>query len=298
MVARSEQPAWCVQDGVLWAINQLKATSEPRISARLLLAHALQCSVTDLFIHSDRILAVDQMARYRDLVAQRANHKPVAYLVGHREFLNLDFLVDERVLIPRPETELLVESVIEAAKRLSRFQRQRPLHIVDVGTGSGIIATSLAIHLPQAMILATDASGAALQVAQDNARRYGVWARMTFLHGNLLVPLPTAVDIIVANLPYVSQAEYADLPPDIRLYEPHEALVAGVDGLDAIRTLLSQARSHLFRDGTIWLETGAKQGDAVSELATRAFPDAQITVVKDYAHLDRLVHIQLPRDDQ
>lgn len=256
------------------------------MAARLLLAHILNGSVSDLFAYPDRRLTADQMAGFTDLVRQRARHKPVAYLVGHRAFFDLDLLVDERVLIPRPETELLVESVIQAAGKT-------PVQIVDVGTGSGAIAVSLAAHLPQATIWAIDSSNAALQVAQANARRYEVWPRIVFLQGDLLTPLPEPVDLIVANLPYVSQAEVADLPADIRLYEPREALLAGVDGLDAIRSLLGQARSHLTSSGAIWLEIGAHQGEAVRELAVRAFPQAQTSVIQDYAHLDRLVHIQL-----
>jgi release factor glutamine methyltransferase len=286
MVARPMQAICCVRDALGWAIGQLQETSEPRISARLLLAHVLGCSATDLFVHPDRQLEAGQVVRYKELIAQRANHKPVAYLVGHREFLDLDLMVDERVLIPRPETELLVESVARATGR-------RRLRIVDAGTGSGAIAIGLALRLPQARIWATDASAAALQVARENARRYDVLDRITFLEGDLLAPLPASVELIVANLPYVGQAEYAALPPEIRLYEPREALLSGDDGLDAIRALLRQAHTHLSPKGAIWLEIGANQGEAVLELAARAFPKARCTVIQDYAHLDRLVHIQL-----
>jgi release factor glutamine methyltransferase len=251
-----------------------------------LLAHVLDCSTTDLFIHPDRSLTVEQIAQFSDLVFQRAKHKPVAYLVGHREFLDLDLMIDERVLIPRPETELLVESVIRAAGK-------RPVRIADVGTGSGAIAVSLAVHLPRARIWATDASPAALEVAQENARRYAVLSRIAFVQGDLLAPLQESMDLVAANLPYVSQADYADLPPDIRLYEPRRALLSGDDGLEAIRALLSQARDHVAPQGAMWLEIGATQGEAVLELAARAFPRAQRMLIQDYAHLDRLIHIQL-----
>jgi release factor glutamine methyltransferase len=286
MTACSQDRISSVQDGLRWAAKQLDATTEPELSARLLLAHILGCSTTDLFIHPDRSLTVDQSARFGDLVAQRARHRPVAYLVGHREFLALDFVVDERVLIPRPETELLVEAVIEAAG-------DAPVRIVDVGTGSGAIAVSLAVHLPQARIWAVDASKAALQVARENARRHGVLSRLSFLQGDLLAPLPEPVEFVVANLPYVSEIEYVDLPADIRLHEPREALLAGVDGLDAIRALLDQAHAHLAPKGAIWLEIGSGQGQQVSQLARGTFPRAQVVVIQDYAHLDRLVHIQL-----
>jgi release factor glutamine methyltransferase len=217
---------------------------------------------------------------------------PVAYLVGHRVFLDLDLMVDERVLIPRPETELLIERVFQAAERRPPWRHQTSLRVVDVGTGSGAIAIGLAIRLPSAQIAATDISPDALYVAQENAQRYRVSDRIAFLEGDLLAPLSGPVDIIAANLPYISQAEYNALPPDIRLYEPRAALLAGVDGLDAIRDLLAQAPSFLRQDGLIALEIGATQGQAVSAMAARALPDAEISVVQDHAHLDRLVLVQ------
>jgi release factor glutamine methyltransferase len=231
-------------------------------------------------------LTVKEVEDFCYLVSQRARHKPVAYLVGHRGFLDLDLIVDEQVLIPRPETELLVESVIHAVG-------DKAVRIVDVGTGSGAIAVSLAKHLPRAGIWATDRSGAALRVAQANAHRYDVSSRITFLQGDLLTPVVEPVDVIVANLPYVSCAEYADLPPDIRLYEPREALLSGADGLDAIRSLLDQAHDRVTPGGAIWLEMGANQGSAVQELVACAFPRAHATIIQDYAHLDRLIHVQL-----
>ncbi|MBN1584592.1 MAG: peptide chain release factor N(5)-glutamine methyltransferase [Anaerolineae bacterium] len=284
MIDRSKQAIRCARDALEWAAGQLGGTSEPVISARLLLAHVLDCSTTDLFVHADRSLTVDQRNRFGDLVSQRAKHKPVAYLVGHREFLDLDLTIDERVLIPRPETELLVESVIEAAGK-------QPVRIADVGTGSGAIAVSLAVHLPEARIWATDISAAALEVAQENARRYGVLSRIAFVQGDLLAPLQELVDVIAANLPYVSRADYANLPPDIRLYEPRQALLSGDDGLDAIRALLDQAHDRLAPRGTLWIEIGADQGEAVLAAAARALPKAQSTVIQDYAHLDRLLYI-------
>jgi len=276
-----------IDQALCWAVGRLEQTAEPELAARLLLAHVLQCTVTDLFAHAEHTLTREEASAYQELVARRACHEPVAYLVGHREFWGLDLVVDARVLVPRPETEVLVERAMAVAKRWLAPR------LADVGTGSGAVAVSLAVHLPGAQIFAIDASAGALQVARENARRLGVSGQITFLQGDLLAPVPVAVDLVVANLPYVNEAEFDLLPPGIRLYEPREALVAGGDGLDAIRALLNTVRPHLTDRGVILLEIGAGQGSMVSELAVRALPGARVEILQDYAHLDRVVHIEL-----
>jgi release factor glutamine methyltransferase len=213
----------------------------------------------------------------------------VAYIIGHKEFYGLDFYVDRRVLIPRPETELLVEKGLE----IGRAAASHPLTIADVGTGSGAIAISLAVHLPQAIIYALDASSDTLEVVALNRRCHSVEGRVHLLQGDLLSPLPKPVDLIVANLPYVSGVEWDLLPRTIIAYEPRSALDGGPDGLDAIRRLLAQARSYLKPQATILLEIGAAQGAAVAVLARRHFPIATVEVVQDYAELDRMVIIEI-----
>jgi release factor glutamine methyltransferase len=280
-----------VEGALRWAQECLAETTEAALAAKMLLAHVLGSTVSELFVHPERTLTYDQATAYRALVARRACHEPVAYLVGHREFLDLDLLVDGRTLIPRPETEVLVERVLEVARRWARPR------IADVGTGSGAIAVSLAVHLPAAGLYALDCSEGALEVARQNAERHGVAGQITFLRGSLLTPLRVPVDLIVANLPYVSQDEYATLAPDIRLYEPREALLAGVDGLRSIHGLLcavSKAeRPYLAGDGVLLLEIGAGQGEAVSALAACAFPNARISVLPDYSGRDRVVCIEM-----
>jgi len=275
----------------MWAGKQLIGTSESTLAARMLLAHVLDCTPTALFAHPERVLSGPQEHAYRTLVARRARHEPVAYLLGHRPFLDLDLLVDRRALIPRQQTEHLVERAVEIA---NHWPSPR---LVDVGTGSGAIAIGLALRLPGARIWAIDRSADALVLARLNAQRCGVSARITFLQGDLLAPLPEPVEIIVANLPYVSEAEFAALPPDIRLYEPREALVAGPDGLEAIRALLDTARPHLAPDGVLLLEIGAGQGAAACAWAHCVFPGAQIDVLTDDAHLDRIVQVQTVADN-
>jgi len=199
----------------------------------------------------------------------------------------MDLLVDRHVLIPRPETEELIERATALAHR---WETPR---VVDVGAGSGAIAIALARRLPRALVYATDRSEAALAVARSNAQRCGVAERIVFLSGDLLSPLCAPVDLVVANLPYVSQAEYEALPLDIRLWEPREALVGGADGLDAIRALLLTAPEHLAPGGAILLEIGAEQGAEVAALAAQAFPCARVDVIPDLAGRDRIVHVDL-----
>jgi release factor glutamine methyltransferase len=282
-------------------------TSEARLAANLLLAHVLQCTTTHIFAHPERRLTGDEFSRFRQLVTRRAEHEPVAYLVGHQAFLDLDLLVDRNVLIPRPDTEVLVEATLRIARKWVRPR------IADVGTGSGAIALALAKHLPSAQIYALDHSLSALEVARRNAQRLHLAERIVFQQSDLLAGLhgnpgqqakrhpdrdsekethpPVQLEVIVANLPYVSESEYAALPADIRLYEPPEALVAGRDGLSAIRALLESAPPHLTTNGAVLLEIGASQGPAVTKLGEQAFPKAHIEILPDYAHRDRVLCI-------
>jgi len=275
-----------VDEALHWAIAQLVGTDEPVLSARMLLAHVLGCSTTDLFVHPERMLTASERASYEDLIVRRRQHEPVAYLVGHRVFMELDLQVDERVLIPRPETEQLVEEAIALARRWPQPR------VADIGTGSGAIAIGLARYSPGAQVWAVDRSPGAIAVARENALRHGVLDRITFLTGDLLAPLPGTVDLIVANLPYVSEDEYASLPAGIRRYEPRQALLAGHDGLSAIRALLRVAGAYLAEDGAVLLEIGAAQGGAVTKLARAAFPGADILLLPDLAGHDRVLRVE------
>jgi len=274
-----------LREALQWGERALaqSALDSPRLDAEVLLAHALGITRAQLLAHSQHQLSPAELAGYRQLIERRARHEPVAYIVGHKDFYGLDFFVDNRVLIPRPETELLVERAIEMA-------RTRSLRLIaDVGTGSGAIAVSLAVHLPQVLVYATDASPRALKVAACNCRHHGVEGRVHLLQGHLLEPLPEPVDLIAANLPYVSEAEWSQLPPEISRYEPRKALNGGPDGLDYIRRLLAEARGYLKPRGVVLLEIGATQGSAVVTLAKRHFPAARVEIAKDYAGLDRVV---------
>jgi release factor glutamine methyltransferase len=261
---------------------------EARLDAELLLAHTLDLNRAAVLAQPDRPLTPKELTRFRDLVARRVTREPLPYITGHREFFDLDFVVDARVLIPRPETELLIEHALRIARPLSR-----PLEIADVGAGSGAIAVTLAVHLPHATVYALDSSAGALAVTAENARRCNVASRVWCQQGDLLAPLPGPVDLIAANLPYVATGEWQELLPEVRDYEPRAALDGGPDGLDAIRHLLATASPCLHRGGTLLLEIGASQGAAVTILARRSFPTADVQLHCDYAGLDRLVIAQL-----
>ena len=276
-----------MREALRWGEQVLaqSALDSPHLDAEVLLAYALGMTRTQLHVYTQSQLSPAELASYRQLIERRALREPVAYIIGHKEFYGLDLFVDSRVLIPRPETELFVEKAIEISQRQSV--------VADVGTGSGAIAISLAVHLPQALVYATDASPGALEVAACNCRRHGVEDRVHLLQGHLLKPLPEPVDLIAANLPYVSEAELAQLPPEISHHEPREALNGGADGLDHIRCLLAQAEGHLKPGGVVLLEIGATQGEAVVALARCNFPAARVEIVRDYAGLDRVVIVRM-----
>lgn len=258
----------------------------PRLDAELLLADTLGINRAAVLARPDRCLTPKQLTRYRYLVDRRATREPLAYILGHREFFGLDLIVDPRVLVPRPETELLVEEALRLAA-----EKHAPL-LADVGAGSGAIAVSLAVHLPGATVYALDDSAEALAVTAENARRHGVAERIHCLQGNLLAPLPGPVDIVTANLPYVTTDEWQELAPEIRQYEPRAALDGGPDGLALIHGLLTTAVPYLRPDAAVLLEIGAGQGRSVVELAREHFASAEIELHQDYAGLDRLVIVQ------
>ncbi|HXF60043.1 MAG TPA: peptide chain release factor N(5)-glutamine methyltransferase [Caldilineaceae bacterium] len=260
------------------------------LDAQVLLAHVLGVDRAWLFAHYDEKLTPEQADNYAELVARRAAAEPVAYLVGHREFYGLDLLVDHRVLIPRPETELLVDAVLDHIDS----RPNKAVKMVDVGAGSGAIALAVAANCPGAHIYAVDLSPDALAVARANVARLDERGQITLLQGDLLAPLPERVDIIAANLPYIASPVYLTLAADVRDYEPRLALEAGPEGLDAIARLLRQAPDHLNPGGVLFLEIAHDQGQAVLALAAERLPQASyVGLRQDYHGYDRLVVIGL-----
>jgi len=216
---------------------------DPFIEAELLLGDVLRMSRTQLRSNHLRPLNDEETSHLRALIQRRLNHEPSPYILGRREFYALDFYVDRRVLIPRPETELLVEQAIECATGLAG--PHHTVSIADVGTGCGCIAVSLALALPNARVYATDISAAALEVARLNIAHHRVEHRIDLLEGDLLAPLPEPVNMVVANLPYVSSCQLGHLSPEITQFEPPVALDGGPDGMDKIGRILRQLPSRL-----------------------------------------------------
>jgi release factor glutamine methyltransferase len=253
----------------------------------VLLAHALGRERSWLYAHPENLLSPHQLSLYQSLVSRRARREPVAYLTGHKEFFGLDFVVTPDVLIPRPETEHLVEWALQLAVAIPS-----PLTMADVGTGSGAIAVTLAVRLAQAVVVATDTSSAALAVTQRNAGCHGVAGRIHCVQGDLLAPLIGRFHLIVANPPYLSHADLAAAPPEVANWEPRAALDGGPDGLAVIRHLLAMASDRLHPNGALLVEIGASQGPEVFSLARRHFPQAKVEIARDYAGLDRLLVVR------
>lgn len=258
------------------------------IEAEVLLRHTMRLDRAEFFAALDDQLDPDRQEVLASLLQRRAEREPLAYIVGHREFYGLDFQVDSRVMIPRQETELLVDQVLEFA----RVRRRQSLLVADVGTGSGAIAIAIAHHLPSATVFAMDSSREALQVADANRRRHSVSERVHLLDGDLLQPLPAPVDVIVSNLPYIMAQEVPDLAPEVGR-EPLSALDGGPEGLDLIAGLLRQAPSTVRPGGMVLTEIGPDQIGRVLDAGRRAFPEAEVSQLRDLLGLPRVVRILL-----
>ena len=275
------------QEALVRASEILKQNriEDATLESELLLRHTLKIDRVRLYVESERELTSEQETTFWQLVDRRLKGEPTAYITGHREFYGLDFDVSPAVLIPRPETELLVEKALALAK-------SRPAATVaDIGTGCGAIAIALVKHIPEVRIYATDISTEALRVARNNAEKHGVTGRITFLQGNLLEPLPEPVDLIIANLPYVRRSDIPQKGP--LSFEPRAALDGGEAGLDTIRELCRQVSGKLRPNGCLLLEIGQGQVKAVSDLLKSRFPAATIEVAPDLAGIERVVALSL-----
>jgi release factor glutamine methyltransferase len=277
---------WTVRRVLDWTIGYLKehGSESARLDAEVLLAHARNCKRIQLYTDYDAVLPDDVRARMRELVKRRAAAEPVAYLVGHREFFSLDFEVTRDVLIPRPDTETLVVEALELLKPVAEPR------VLEIGTGSGCIAVSLAVNRPEAQVIATDASPDALTAASRNVERHGVVEQIEFRKGDLFAPLKEGeqFNLIVSNPPYVPTAEIDRLAADVREHEPRSALDGGTDGLDVIRRIVAGAAPYLAPGGWVVLECSPEQVTAVREL----FGDAgfgEVHVRQDLAGRGRAV---------
>lgn len=269
----------------LTALLKTAGHDEAMAEAESLLAHALGCRRLEIYLHGERPLLPEQLALLQAQAQRLQSDEPLQYVLGEVEFCGHAFACDARALIPRPETELLVEAALGFAKVWARQQPQ----VVDIGTGTGCIALTLALAQPRAKIFAVDISPAALTLAQQNAARHGVAHRIDFVQADLLASFGAGeVDLVVSNPPYVPTAEWGSLPRPIRDFEPRNALDAGADGLDVLRRLVAQAVEKLAPGGALALEIGEDQGPRVAELL-RAAGMRHVAVKKDFAGWDRIV---------
>jgi release factor glutamine methyltransferase len=342
------QETWTIVEMLRWTIEYFRAkgVSEPRASAEVLLAYVLQVSRLELYLRYDQPLTPEELARFKALMLRRRDGEPVAYLTGQKEFWSLNFRVTPAVLIPRPETEVLVQAALEATREilgaegkgqvaqasrfwespaapplphsptpeadqppqewkceeLPPFPESQPKTAnrkpktgtpwgLEVGVGSGAVVVALARELPARRWLALDLSAAALAVARDNARRHGVAQCIEFLRADRLTPLKPGpcFNLVVANLPYVSRADWERLPKDIKDYEPQEALLAGEDGLALLRPLAQQAHLYLQDGGWLALEVGEGQAKPVLELLQKTGAYDRVEAVADYQGILRVV---------
>ena len=261
---------------------------EARLEAELLVSHVLGTDRTHLLANLGEPLPADALASLVPLIERRLLREPLSYLLGWREFYGLRFAVRPGVLIPRHETETLVDEAL----RLARERYNGVPLIADLGCGSGVIAVSLALHLLGSRIYAMDNAPSALEVAEENCKRYDVQERVPLLKGDLLIPLPEPVDMIVANLPYVRSGDFPTLQPEV-LYEPREALDGGPDGLQIILKLLDQLPGRVRPGGALLLECDPSQVQCLKRQALRRHPDSSVQVVQDLDRLDRVIEVFL-----
>lgn len=270
----TDQSAWTVARLLTWtrAYFDRKNVESSRLCAEILLAHALQCDRINLYTRFEESPSDDVLRAFRESVSQAGEGKPIAYLTGEKEFFSLSFEVTPDVLIPRPETEVLVERTIDLVRKSAGALRS----IVDLGTGSGCIAIALAKHLPDVELFASDVSDAAVAVAKRNAERHGVAQRIAFRSGdwfdawsdasNKGSAAPGAFDVMVSNPPYIGTAQAGSLAANVRDFEPHLALFSGEDGLAAPRRLVRDAPGHVRAGGYLAMEIAFDQADAAREL--------------------------------
>lgn len=287
---RSQEP-WTIRRVLEWTAQHLQkhGSGTPRLDAEILLAHARRCRRIELYAAYDDVLSDEVRKVMRELVQRRAQAEPVAYLVGHREFFSLDFVVNKSVLIPRPDTETLV---MEALGRLKGLTNPR---VLDLCTGSGCVAISIAKNCPAARVTATDISPEALAVATENATRLGVSDRVEFYRGDLFDALPgeSRFDVIVSNPPYITTADMGELQTDVRLHEPPLALDGGPDGLGPLRRIVSVAADWLVPGGWLLLEMDPSQAEPMLAAvgAEAGFESAQM--IKDLRQTPRVLVARL-----
>ncbi|HJP19154.1 MAG TPA: peptide chain release factor N(5)-glutamine methyltransferase [Nitrospinota bacterium] len=285
---------WTVTQAYFWASKILSANDipAPYAEAEYLLAHALKCDKKDVIVNHDRVLLDNEADLFKELIDRRLKREPSQHITGEEEFWGLSFKVTKDVLIPRPETQLLVKEALKEAKNFSP-----DVNIIDLCTGSGCIAVCMAVELPKSKVYAIDISSKALLVAGENAKKHDVEKRITFAEGDLLnavepLELKGKIDLFLSNPPYVSKKMMEELQPEIELYEPMLAVSGGDDGFDYYRRIIPEAVAYLKPGGHLILEIGYGQSDGIISLIEKEKVYKGIEVKKDFAEIDRVVKAQ------
>jgi release factor glutamine methyltransferase len=271
--------------------------AEARPAAEILLADMLELPRSALYLEAHRLLTAAQYEHYMARITRRLRGEPVQYITGHQEFWSLAFAVNPNVLIPRPESELLVEHGVHCVAQWCTTRQQSIPYLLDIGTGSGNLAISLAHTLPQSRVWGVDIALAALRVAQHNASRLGVAARVQWVCGDLVTPFRVRAQrfaLCVANLPYVTRAEWQQLPREVCDYEPPHALLGGQDGVDLITRLVATSPEILAPGGTLLLEVGWQQAVTVMDIVQQLGQFQAVGVFQDFARIDRVVWARMP----
>ena len=277
---------WTVQKILNWTIEYFtsKNIPESRLSAELLLASVLNCKRIELYVQFERILSLQERNAYKEYIQRRINREPVQYILGETEFMGLPIKVASGVLIPRADTEVLVDSIIEYLKEVNLSNPQ----ILDIGTGSGCIAIALSSYFPEAEVFAIEKSPEALEIAEKNAQLNEV--KIEFIEGDFFEKVPilsNRFNIIVSNPPYISEADWNKLQPEVEKFEPRQALFGGKEGLDFYRSLIPIVRNLLLPKGVVFLETGYDQARIVSDMLQQEKFDVEIR--NDYNGIERVV---------
>lgn len=297
---------WTIGRILKWTEHffQEKGIESPRIDAEVLLGHVLKKERIYLYVHFEEPLQPEELTAYREAIKKRVQRVPVAYIIGRREFMGLTFHVTEDTLVPRPDTEILVQAAVERLKK-----REGDVHFADIGTGTGAICLSVLTYVPDATADTVDISEAARKVAEENAEALGVADRVMFYTGDLLAPLCAAqadvdasgddepqaearaarYDAILSNPPYIPDADIASLAPEVRCKEPRTALAGGPDGLAFYRRLIADSPALLADDGFLAVEVGIHQAKAVAQMATDSGNFARTEILKDYGGIERVV---------
>ena len=289
-MSETTEQQWTIKRLLEWTKEHFAKVDadSPRLEAEILLAEAMECSRIELYTRFDQVPEPERMASFRDWVKRRTAGEPVAYIVGYREFYSLRFNVDANVLIPRPETEHVIVSALEAAKSIS----DRPIRVIDVGTGSGCIAITLAKHLKDCKIAATDISAAALAMARTNAERHQLTDRVRFFEGDLFAALPAgsgAVHLIVSNPPYIGTHEIETVDRQVKDFEPDVALFAGEYGTEVISRLIAESPDRLLPGGYLIFEASPIIMDTCRKMVATAKGLELLQIVKDFSGYERVV---------